>query len=79
MISITRFGSIVSLFLIIKNYESKIDRLEKAYSALCKNRKKYYCRRASYMQKAKISKIFFLNMFLDNKKGLHIAVKPIFE
>jgi hypothetical protein len=43
------------------------------------NRADEYYQRANYVQKAKISEIFFLNMVLDNEKGLHIAVKPIFE
>lgn len=35
-----------------------------------------YYKRASYVQKRKITKILFSNIVLDHRKRLHIAVKP---
>ena len=38
-----------------------------------------YYKRASYVQKRKITKILFSNIVLDHKKRLHIVVKPWLE
>lgn len=42
------------------------------------NAYKYYTK-ASYVQKRKIIKILFLNIKIDHKKRLQIAVKPELE
>ena len=78
-----------------KSHEAKIDRLTKERDELgSKERSTYieyemfmsvmskasqYYRKANYVQKAIITSIFFSNIVLDDKKRLHIAVKPIFD
>lgn len=51
--------------------------LEAFMNILC-NADSYY-KKASYVQKRKITKILFSNIVLDHKKRLHIAVKPWLE
>jgi hypothetical protein len=78
-----------------KEYEAKIIRLQKQCNELGKterhtyveyemfldvmNRANDYYKRANFVQKAKITDIFFLNIVLDSKKNFIITPKPIFE
>lgn len=78
-----------------QQYNDKIERLEQEASQLRQSEKetivKYevfldtfqraadYYKRATYVQKAKICEIFFLNMILDKNKKLHIIPKPNFQ
>lgn len=49
-----------------------------AFMNILSNADSYY-KKASYVQKRKITKILFSNIVLDHRKRLHIAVKPWLE
>jgi hypothetical protein len=57
----------------------EVDRNEtietEAFMSIPCNADSYY-KRATYVQKRKITKILFSNIVLDQRKRLHIAVKP---
>ena len=78
-----------------KEFEAKMVRLERERESLgnqerhaiveyesflnvMQNAGAYY-RKASYVQKARITQIFFSNIVIDTKKRLHLAVKPLFK
>ncbi len=79
----------------VERYDNQIELLEKERSEIdlserneivelrifldMLNKSGEYFRKASYVQKRRISKILFSNIVIDNKKRLTIAVNPAFE